>query len=184
MTSSGGVSLLDPATVLVQFGVQPGMRVADFGCGSGHFTILLAHAVGPEGRVTAFDVQEEPLDTVRGKVKAAGLANVEAVRADLEVAGSTGLSDGSQDFVLVANILFQSQRKVDMLREAHRVLKSSGRLAVVEWAKGAGGMGPPDELRSDQASIEHLLQTTGFVVDQLVPAGGFHMVLLAHRQES
>lgn len=177
-------TMIDPAAVLAHFKIPAGGRAADFGCGSGHFTLLLAGAVGPEGRVTAFDVQEEPLETVRGKAKAAGLANIEVVRADLEVAGSTRLPDSSQDFVLIANILFQSQHKGEVLREAHRVLKSSGQLAVVEWTRGAGGLGPPDALRSEPTAIEQLLRGAGFVVDQNIAAGQFHFVLLAHRQES
>ena len=55
---------------------RPGERVLDVGCGSGTTTAILAHAVGPGGRVTAFDGDLRRLDATRDLVTRAGLANV------------------------------------------------------------------------------------------------------------
>src|SRR3989344_4977655 len=107
------------------------MMIADFGSGAGYFTILLAQRVGEDGRVYALDIQESALDNVRVKAKAAGLENVETARSNLEVPGSSGLADSSQDMVLLAHILFQSEQKKEIIREAVRVLKSGGMLVVI-----------------------------------------------------
>jgi ubiquinone/menaquinone biosynthesis C-methylase UbiE len=71
----------DGRAILAPF-VRPGMIVADLGCGFGHFTVALAEAVGPDGRVLAVDVQEEQLAHTRRRCERAGLSDrVELVRA-------------------------------------------------------------------------------------------------------
>lgn len=53
--------------------LMPGMKALDAGCGPGRLTLPLAEAVGPQGEVTALDIQEEMLARVRAKVQSAGL---------------------------------------------------------------------------------------------------------------
>lgn len=169
--------IFNPKMVVDLLGVQEGMRIADFGSGSGHFSLLLAERVGTTGRVTAIDVQEAPLEVVRGKAKDAGLTNLETVRADLEVLGSSSLPDASHDMVLIANMLFQSSKKPEVIREAKRILKDSGRLIVVEWSKGSGGFGPPEELRAEDEALQALITREGFSFEQNMKAGQFHTIL-------
>lgn len=174
----GNKGFFDARTALKSVGIQPGMRVADFGCGSGHFTVLVAGMVGKEGRVTALDVQELALEGVRAKAKEGNLTNIEPVHADLEVGGSSGLAEGSQDLVLMANVLFQSQKKETILAEAKRVLKSAGRLVVLEWDKGAGGFGPPDNLRMDRTAMQSLVEGQGFALERALETGQYHYGLV------
>lgn len=172
--SSGTKGFLDARATVRSFGIRPGMRVADFGCGFGYFTMLMAHEVGDDGRVIALDVQLPALESVRAKAKDDNLSNIETVHADLEISGSSGLADGSQDFVLIANVLFQSQKKEAILGEAKRVLDSAGRLVVLEWDKGAGGFGPPDDLRMNRASMQKLIEGQGLVFERLLETGQYH----------
>jgi len=155
-----------------------GMSVADFGSGAGYFTILIGERVGREGRVYALDIMESALDSVRAKAKSAGLENVETIRGNLEVPGSSGLADQSQDIVLMANILFQSDKKVEIGREAKRVLKDGGLLIVIDWKKGAGGFGPPDSLRTDETAMHSLIVGEGLVFERSFGAGQFHFGLI------
>src|SRR3990167_7199549 len=113
--STGG--FLNPDSIVNEFGVREGMNIADFGSGAGYFPILMAERAGKEGRVYALDIMESALDSVREKAKAAGLENIEMIRTNLEVVGSSGLADQSQDIVLLANILFQSDKKSDIVKE-------------------------------------------------------------------
>lgn len=129
--STGG--FLNPDSIISNLNIEPSSKAADFGSGSGYFTLLLAKAVGQDGLVTAVDVLQEKLETIKSAAQAQGLLNINYVRANLELAGSSGLADNSQDFTLLANILFQSQKKEDIVKEAHRVLKPGGMLAVIDW---------------------------------------------------
>ena len=169
--NTGG--FLNPDMVINEFGLRQGMSVADFGSGAGYFTIIMAARVGREGRVYALDIMESALDSVREKARAVGLENVEAIRTDLEVVGSSGLSDQSQDMVLLANILFQSDKKAEIVREARRTLKDGGSLIIVDWKKGAGGFGPPDNLRTDEMAMHSLAVGEGLVFERAFDAGQF-----------
>jgi len=173
-----GGGFMDPSRIAALFGIREGMRIADFGCGSGHFTILMAKIVGENGLVSAIDVLNSALDTVRDKAISETLNNIATIRSDLEVYGSSGLADGSQDLVLMANILFQSDKKEAIIKEAGRVLKASGGLAIINWKKGAGGFGPPDSARMEADEINSLVAGTGFKFINEIDAGAFHIGMI------
>ncbi len=165
---------MDPAIVTQYFNLQPGMNVADFGVGPGHFTIVIAQIVGPDGRVAAVDVQFEKLDHLKARSDAEGLKNVDFIRADLEELNGTGILAETQDFVLIANVLYESKQKEKILAETSRVLKPGGLLAVIDWQKGVSGLGPADQLRMDAQAMQSLVENAGFIFQQAVETDNFH----------
>src|SRR3954462_10870218 len=60
-------------------GIGSGMRVLEIGCGAGDVSMLLAEAVGPTGKVIAFDREARGTETARGRAEAAGLPQIEFV---------------------------------------------------------------------------------------------------------
>lgn len=165
---------MDPQRIAALFGIRQGMRIADFGCGSGYFTIIMAQITGEGGLITAVDILDSALETVRAKAKNKGLNNVNTVRSNLEVYDSSGLATGSQDLVLLANILFQSTKKQEIIREAARVTKPGGGLIIIDWKKGTNGFGPPDNLRMDAVSLTQMAAEFGFKYVNEIDAGIFH----------
>ena len=165
---------MNPDIIVESFGLQPGMKVADFGSGSGYFTILIAKKVGENGVVTAVDIMENALETVRARASAGGLNNLQTIRADLEVLGGSGLADNSQDVVLLANILFQSSKRPEIVREAKRVLALGGFLIFIDWKKGGGGLGPPEANRVDAQEIKSTFENEGLSFVREINAGAFH----------
>lgn len=131
LQTTGGFSR--PDRIIQNLNIPQGSQVADFGCGSGYFTILVAQVVGDKGHVTALDVQQKALDVVSSKAEDAGLMNVTTVRCNLEKELSSGLADNSQDMVLLANILFQSRMKDAIVKEAMRVTKEGGQVVMIDW---------------------------------------------------
>ena len=172
--NSGTEGFMNPEKTLSEFGIQPGMTIADFGCGTGHVGILIAQRVGENGKVFAIDIMEDKLDSIRTHAKAVGLKNLETIRANLEVLGGTKLADQSQDMTVLVNILFQSQKKSDILKESYRVLKQGGFLVVIDWKIGVGGFGPPDNLRTDENTMRLLITGEGLVFEKGIDAGQFH----------
>jgi ubiquinone/menaquinone biosynthesis C-methylase UbiE len=168
---------LDAGRVVQALGLTDGMHVGDFGAGSGYLSIAMAKEVGEKGHLYAVDVQEGPLESVKTQAQAQGLENVEPVRADLEVLGGTNIPVDALDAVLLANVLFQSQKKEAIVQEAHRTLKTGGHLLVIDWKKGAGGA-LPDEHRSEPETIKEMVQAQGFKFDKDVPAGSFYFGML------
>jgi ubiquinone/menaquinone biosynthesis C-methylase UbiE len=152
---------LDTERIVSVLGLVPGNHAADLGCGSGYWVVALARIVGKDGVVSAVDIRQDPLDEVRAKADALGLGNVRVIRADLEVPGATGIEHNSQDVVLIVNNLYQSQKKDAIMSEAVRMLKPDGHLVVIEWKKGAGGFGPPDDMRTSESDLTRIAESAG-----------------------
>lgn len=174
-----GGGFMNPELIVESFGLQPGMKAADFGSGSGYFTILMADKVGENGLITAVDILESALETVRAKASAKGLRNLQTVRADLEVLGGSSLADNSQDMVLLANVLFQSNKRAEIIRETKRVLAPGGIVVFIDWKKGSNeGVGPPRELRVDAEEIKRVFEGEGFQFVREINAGAFHFGMI------
>lgn len=154
------------------------MQVADFGCGPGFYSVALAEAVGPNGRVWALDVQKEMLELVRSKARRARFLNVIPLWADLEKPGGSKLAEESVDAIFMSNILFQTQNKKTMLSEAFRVLKTGGKIAIIDWSDSAAGAGPRAETVIKRGSAEKILEETGFTRAGEFPAGDYHYGLI------
>ena len=91
---------------------------------------------------------------------------------------TSAVCDNSQDFVLLANILFQSSKKTDIFKEAGRVLKKGGTMIVIDWKKGTGGFGPPEGRRTDEVEMTSLVDKKDFVFKNKLDAGQFHYGLV------
>lgn len=169
---------INPENVIKSIGVELGMQVADFGSGPGFYSIPLAKAVGPNGRVYALDVQKSMLELVRSKARQARLLNIVTMWADLETARGSGLAENTVEVVIISNILFQAENKKEMLTETFRILKPGGKIAVIEWDSSAGGTGPTSDKIVKREVAETLLVDTGFTRKKEFYAGDNHYGLL------
>ncbi len=110
-------------------GLKPGMHVLDFGCGPGRITVPAARAVGPNGMVTAVDMQSGMLKRAREKAKAAKLKNIRFVHAK---AGDGKLGQRLFDRALLVTVLGEIPGKEEALKEIFNALKKGGILSVTE----------------------------------------------------
>lgn len=173
---------ISPERIVSYLDIQPGSVVADFGSGSGHYTMPLARRAGPEGKVYAFDILPQAVDLVRSQSRLTHLLNIDAIRADLEEPHGTHLKDGVCDLVLVSSILHQADDKAAILTEASRVLKPGRSLALIEWDETAVAGGPPREMRIPKSKAKDIIQAAGFVLDREFEAGSHHYGLLFRKQ--
>lgn len=129
--------------ILLRAGLKPGMRVADFGCGVGATTRMLAEMVGPSGMVTGIDMSEAQLEQGRKLCSDAGLANVIFAQAS---ATSTNLPRNSFDLVYCRFLLLHLVDPAAGLREMFAVLKPGGLLVVEDGDLTSAGSIPASSL--------------------------------------
>ncbi|MBI4132769.1 MAG: methyltransferase domain-containing protein [Candidatus Sungbacteria bacterium] len=179
--SPAAESFLHPERMMNRFDIRPGMIVADFGTGSGHFALAAARRVGERGKVYAIDIQKNVLSLIKSKAALEHLLQVEPIWADLELPQGSRLHEGSVDFVIISNILFQVTSKPAVLAEARRILKKGGTMAVLEWDATPFPAGPPQNLRMPKADVRRLAETLGFHTAGEFDAGSHHYGLLFTR---
>lgn len=168
------LKFIDPDKIISQLDFQSGMKIADFGSGTGYFTFPLAKKVGEQGVVYALDILKEKLETVESEAKLLGLTNINIKRVNLEKKGGSGLPDDSSDWVILVNMLFQNKDKGLIIEEAKRVLKNQGKILVIEWNGYATSIGPDKSLRISQEEIEELANKSGLGVLKKIEVSDFH----------
>jgi ubiquinone/menaquinone biosynthesis C-methylase UbiE len=107
--------------------LKPGEVVLDLGSGGGIDVLLSAKRVGPTGKAYGLDMTDDMLALANENKRKAGATNVEFLKGEIE---HIPLPDNSVDVIISNCVINLSADKDQVLREAFRVLKPSGRFAV------------------------------------------------------
>ena len=162
--------------------LKPGEVVLDLGSGGGIDVLLSARRVGPSGKAFGLDMTGEMLALARENQRKSGLTNVEFLEGEIE---QIPLPDNSVDVIISNCVVNLSADKDRVLREAFRVLKPGGRLAVSDVVV-RGGVVPEPVRRSmdlwvgcvagalDEASYRDKLAGAGFEHIDLEPTRIYH----------
>ena len=157
--------------VLLQAGIQPGMRVADIGCGVGMVTTLLAELVGLTGEVIGVDHSAAQIEQARELLPAA-VSNITFIEAS---ATDTGLPDESFDLVYCRFLLIHLTEPGKALAEMRRLLKPGGILVCEDGDLTSAGSEPPSTLNAFSDLFGRLGPAWG--VDYTLGRRLFQMVL-------
>jgi len=107
--------------------LKAGETVLDLGSGGGVDVLLSARRVGPTGKAYGLDMTDEMLELALENQRKAGVRNVEFLKGEIE---NIPLPDNSVDVIISNCVINLSADKDRVLREAFRVLRAGGRLAV------------------------------------------------------
>lgn len=147
--------------VLAALALQPGMRVADVGAGTGLYTELFARRVGAEGRVYAVDVAASFIGAIEQRMRAQGLQNVRGI---VNTQHSTLLPPNSVDLVFVADTYHHFEHPADMLHSIHQALAPAGELVIIDFRREPE-IGSPwvmRHVRAGRDQVVHEVELAGF----------------------
>lgn len=155
-----------PDRVVAALGLRPGDRIADLGAGPGYFSLRLARAVEPQGRVYAVDSDPDMLALVEAEARQAGSSNVVPVAA----APDRVELPEQVDLIFIANAYHHLPDRPRYLTSLAGLVDGGGRLAVVEprpdglFARLFGHATEPSLLRAElEAAGWELLEEVGFL---------------------
>jgi SAM-dependent methyltransferase len=158
--------------VLLQAGLREGMNVADFGCGVGVVTQMLAEIVGPAGSVTGIDVNGAQLEQAHELCARKGLTNTSFIETS---ALNTGLSRNCFDLVYCRFLLLHLPNPAACLREMHDILRPGGIIVVEDGDLASATSIPPTATDAFADLFCRLGPTRG--VDYSLARNLYHLVM-------
>lgn len=167
--------LFDIDSILRKIKVEDGQKVAELGCGNfGFFIWPLAKLVGHRGSVYGVDILKDTLEEVKRHALKENLPQVKVIWSNLEIFKATEIETSSLDCALLVNVLYQSNKKPEIIREAVRLLKRNGKLLIVEWTSADLPFGPILEKRVKIESLVEAAPKLGLDVKEKFAAGPYH----------
>ncbi|MBA3044975.1 MAG: class I SAM-dependent methyltransferase [Candidatus Thermoplasmatota archaeon] len=155
--------------IISGIGITGGMTIADIGAGTGFFSFPFSMAVGSKGKVMAVDISQEMLDALRSKMDAQRVSNIETVHSFED---KIPIPASSVDIAFMSNV-FHELEGVGTLMEIKRILKPSGKLAIIDYRKKHEESGPPYHHRLSRQTVKNTCSKTGFKFsEEFIPGSG------------
>ncbi len=118
-----------PDQVVSALALKKGEVVADIGAGSGYFTMRLARAVGPEGKVYAVDIVPHVLDFIERQARKEKLTNIEVIVSPKD---NPLLAPGSVDVAFLCETIHEIDERVPFYRKVRAAMKRAGRMVLID----------------------------------------------------
>ena len=161
-------------------GLKLGEAVLDLGSGGGVDCFLASKIVGPTGKVIGVDMTPDMLSKARKNATSANYQNVEFRLGEIE---HLPAGDDTIDAVISNCVINLSPSKLQVYKEAYRVLKPGGRLAVADMV---ALQSLPDDFKNDLAAYTGCLAGAELVsqLEAWLSEAGFERVQIKVRQKS
>lgn len=156
-------NFLDSDEIIRELNLTGDEVFMDAGCGDGHNAIKIIEDYNHKGTVYAVDIYDasiEDMETYKKENNVENLINIEANITE----GIPGVEDGSIDVVLMVNVFhgFKASGEMDEVIEIlKKLIKSGGRIVIVDFKAIEMSMGPPVEIRSSPEELENLFLNHG-----------------------
>ena len=164
-----------PTKAVAALNIKPGQSVADIGAGSGYYSVLLAGAVGPTGRVFATDVQPEMLALIKKKLDAVPIPQIQLV---LGTPTESRLPDASVDLALMVDVYHELAEPQVFLRSLKRALKPGGRLVLIEFRKEDRRVPIREEHKMTVSEARKELEAEGYTFQEVIDVLPWQHILI------
>ncbi len=135
-------------------------KCVEFGCGYGTFT-LAAAGLDDVQQIASFDIDDEMIKATAERLNDKAAAKVSLNERDF-LADGCGLSDGWADWGMIFNLL-HIESSLDLLAEAHRVIRPGGVLAIIHWRRDVQTpRGPSMAIRPSPEQCQSWAEQVGF----------------------
>jgi arsenite methyltransferase len=160
--------------------LKPGETVLDLGSGGGFDCFLAARSVGDSGRVIGVDMTADMVGKARQNANKVGVKNVEFRLGEIE---HLPVADGSVDVIVSNCVINLSPEKINVFREAFRVLKPGGRLAILDVV---ALQTLPEKIKNDLSLISGCVGGTEKIEDiaRMLQEAGFRDINIQPKAES
>lgn len=165
---------LNPKQIVSALAITPGLKIADLGAGTGAFSVAFSERLGENGKVYSIEVQEPLFLKLKDEIKTRHLSNIEPILADIESRGGTHIIDSLIDVVLLSNVMFQVEDKDGCIEEVKRIIKSGGKVVVIDWTDSFLGMGPRPESIFSEEKARSIFENKGFKFVEKINTGEHH----------
>ena len=152
------LAYFDPAKIWQVLNPGQNSTVLDIGAGVGYVTLPFAKNY-PSAKVYGCDILEVMVGLLARDATDRGLANLETI---LMQPNCVPLPDGIADVIVMAQLHHELDEPEALMAECHRLLNSSGTVAVVDWTDEDNGRSPAKGRRVPEATIRAHLSGAGF----------------------
>jgi ubiquinone/menaquinone biosynthesis C-methylase UbiE len=160
--------------------LKPGETVVDLGSGGGFDCFLASKQVGETGQIIGVDMTSEMVGKARKNADEMGTSNVEFRLGEIE---HLPLADNSADVIMSNCVINLAPDKLSVYRDAFRVLKPGGRLAISDIVASAE---LPDDMKENLALVSACLGGAATVEDteRMLKEAGFQEIKITPKDES
>lgn len=154
--------------VVKALNLNPGMRVADVGAGTGFYSLLFSEQVGKSGKVYAVDITRDFVTNILRRARERGLDNIQGIISEDK---STRLPPLSVDLVFVCDTYHHFEYPQSMLSSIHTALRPGGRLVIIDFRKqpGVSTSWVMSHVRANKQTVIHEVKRAGFRFDSESP---------------
>jgi ubiquinone/menaquinone biosynthesis C-methylase UbiE len=144
--------------VIAALKLKPGQMVADIGAGTGVFSIPLARAVRPGGKLYAVEVDEQLLAHIVEAGTEQGVTNIEPIYGDYH---DPLLPKDVIELAFIHDVLHHIEQRETYVKNLAGYLKPGGRIAVIDFKAGVGGHRNDPTMQLDQQKVTAMMAAAG-----------------------
>lgn len=144
--------------IVAKLELKPGQVVADLGAGTGLFSVPMAKAVAPVGRVYAVEIDEGYFPAILGKAKEGKLSNVKTVLGEFT---DPKLPAQDVDVAFMHDVLHHIEDRAGYLKNAAHYLKRDGRFVVIDFKADQSPHKEQPNLVVSQAQVTDWMKAAG-----------------------